>query len=115
MRVCAALKCFNSIESYLHHYLDQYSLLEKHVELHCDNCSGQNENRYMLWYSCKRVACVYHTSVALHFMLSGHTKFALDGNGLVKHRFNVCAVNFRADIQEVVTSSRKSNIVQLVG
>ena len=106
----------NSVISYLHHYFDQYGLREKHVELHCDNCSGQNKNRYMLWYLCWRVVCGYHTSVALHFMVSGHTKFAPDGNfGLIKRRFNVCAVDCLADIQEVVTSSSKSNIAQVVG
>ena len=40
----------NAVISYLHHYFENYGLGEKEVHLHCDNCSGQNKNRYVLAY-----------------------------------------------------------------
>eukprot|EP00064_Thunnus_orientalis_P012825 superscaffoldBa00002010_g12861 len=40
----------NAVISYLHHFFSQYGLREKHIQLHCDNCSGQNKNKVMLWY-----------------------------------------------------------------
>ena len=36
----------NAVISYLHHFFENYGLGEEHLSLHCDNCSGQNKNRY---------------------------------------------------------------------
>ena len=106
----------NAVISYLHHFFEAYGLGEDHVDLHCDNCSGQNKNRYVLWYFCWRVLNGYHKSVSVHFMVSGHTKFAPDGGfGLVKRRFTRTEVNCLEDIKNIVESSSKSNIAQIVG
>ena len=35
----------NSVISMLHHFFDQHSLGETKVELHTDNCRGQNKNK----------------------------------------------------------------------
>ena len=32
----------NAVISYLDHFLNEFSLGERHMSLHCDNCSGQN-------------------------------------------------------------------------
>ncbi|XP_042265228.1 uncharacterized protein LOC121895816 isoform X2 [Thunnus maccoyii] len=31
-------------------YAQQYRFGEKHIQLHCDSCSGQNKNKFVLWY-----------------------------------------------------------------
>ena len=43
----------NATISYLHHFLQNHGLKEKHVRLHADNCVGQNKNniviQYLIW------------------------------------------------------------------
>ena len=77
----------NSVISYLHHYFEKYGLGEKYVHLHCDNCNGQNKNRYvpyLMW----RVLTRRHKSISLNFLIIGHTKFAPDWCfGLLKQKF----------------------------
>ncbi|XP_055955107.1 uncharacterized protein LOC130010917, partial [Patella vulgata] len=46
----ASSKGSNSVINYLHHFFDNFGLGEKEAGLHCDNCSGQNKNRFVLWY-----------------------------------------------------------------
>ncbi|XP_044038134.1 uncharacterized protein LOC122869313 isoform X2 [Siniperca chuatsi] len=58
----------NAVIAYLHHFLSQYGLGEKHV-LHCDNCSGQNKNKkFMLWYLAWQCMVGLHDSVPLNFL-----------------------------------------------
>lgn len=40
----------NSVLSYLHHFFANYGLGEYSVDLRCDNCSGQNKNKFLLDY-----------------------------------------------------------------
>lgn len=47
--------------SYLHHLFSKYGLGENYVPLHCD-CSGQNTNKYMMWYG----GLVLHGGSPLH-------------------------------------------------
>ena len=106
----------NSVISYLHHFFSKYGLKERQVDLHCDNCAGQNKNRFMLWYLCWRTLHGHHKSVSLHFMVPGHTKFAPDACfGLIKKKFSVSEVNCLDDIKQVVTGSSKVNLAQVVG
>ena len=54
----------------MHHVLEKYGCGEGDLQLHADNCTGQNKNNanvhYMLW----RVMTGKHTTVELSFMLS---------------------------------------------
>ena len=38
----------NVVVNLLHHYLANYSLGEKHLHLHADNCVGQNKNNTLI-------------------------------------------------------------------
>ena len=38
----------NAVLSFLDHFFNTFGLGEERVELHCDNCSGQNKNRYAI-------------------------------------------------------------------
>ncbi|GFS23236.1 hypothetical protein ElyMa_001634900 [Elysia marginata] len=68
----------SSVISYLHFFSEHFGFGEQHVELHCDNCAGQNKNQYLLQYLAWRTMTGLHTDVDLHFMLLGHTKFSPD-------------------------------------
>ena len=39
----------NSVISYLHDYFANFGLGEV-ADLHCDNCGGQNKNKFLMWY-----------------------------------------------------------------
>ena len=42
----------NSIVSMLHHFFSTHSLDETHLQLHADNCAGQNKNKTVASYLC---------------------------------------------------------------
>jgi len=88
------------------------------VHLHCDNCSGQNKNRYMLWYLIWRCCLGLHHEITLNFLVTGHTKFAPDWCfGLFKHMFRRSSVSCLDDIAAVMRKSTVStlNVPQLAG
>ena len=108
----------SAVISFLHHYFASYGLGETKVHLHCDNCSGQNKNRIMMWYILWRCIHGLHRSVELHFMVVGHTKFAPDWCfGLLKQRYRRTPVSSLEEMAHVVSESTPSgiNIPQLVG
>ena len=77
-----------SIINYLHHFFESYGLGEYQADLHCDNCSGQNKNRFVLNYLAWRTNHKLHDKITLHFLITGHTKFAPNWCfGLFKQRF----------------------------
>ena len=78
----------NAVICYLHHFFANYGLGETSVHLHCDNCSGQNKNKFMIWYLAWRILSNLHTSITVNFMIAGHTKFAPDWCfGLLKQKY----------------------------
>jgi len=108
----------NAVISYIHHFFEKWGLGEKHLNLHCDNCSGQNKNNYVLWYLAWRVIKGLHSSITINFMVPGHTKFAPDWCfGLMKQTYRRTHVSSLADICNAVSSSTLTevNVPQLVG
>ena len=106
----------NAVVSYLHYFFQNYGLGETDVHLHCDNCSGQNKNRIVLWYCAWRVATGLHRSISLNFLVAGHTKFAPDWCfGLVKQAFRRHVVSSLQEMASVVNGSAVVNTAQLVG
>ena len=108
----------NVVISYIHHFLGTYGIREQHLLLNADNCSEQNKNNLMLHYSSWRVSSGLHTSVALSFLLVGHTKFAPDWClGLVKRKYRHTHVSSLQEIANVVTAPTQKgvNIAQLIG
>ena len=78
----------NSIISMLHYHLQHYGMGESRLQLHADNCSGQNKNRYVLEYLAWRVLAGLHDEIELSFLVVGHTKFSPDWCfGLFKRAF----------------------------
>lgn len=100
----SSTKGSNEVISYLHYFFNNFGVGETDVDLHCDNCSGQNKNNFMLWYGAWRVARMLHSTLSFHFLIVGHTKFAPDsGFGLIKQAFMKTRVNTLEDIAQVST------------
>ena len=100
----------------LHHFFETHGLGEKVVHLHADNCSGQNKNRYMMYYLMWRVLTRQHDQITISFLPVGHTKFFPDaGFGMLKKKFRMTKVDCLSDIATVVSQSATMNHPQLVG
>ena len=81
-------KGVNSVISLLDHFFANHGIGEKKVYLHCDNCSGQNQNNYLLWYLAWRVMHSLHLSMSPNFLIKGHIKFGPDWCfGLIKQNY----------------------------
>lgn len=106
----------NSVISYLHHYLNNFSFGETDLYMHADNCAGQNKNSTMLWYLLWRCINGYNNYIRLSFLISGHTKFSPDGGfGLIKRLYKRTRVNCLQDIVDVVNRSSEMNMAEVVG
>ena len=68
----------NNIISMLHHFLQTHNLGEANLHVHCDNCSGQNKNRFVMLYLCWRVMAGLNRSITVSFLIVGHTKSSPD-------------------------------------
>ena len=100
----------------LHHFFATFGLGEKVAHLHTDNCSGQNKNRYMMYYLMWRIATGQHNEITISFLPVGHTKFFPDaGFGILKRKFRLINVGCLSDIASVVDKSAAMNHTQLVG
>jgi len=106
----------NSIISMLHHFFEVHSFGETKVHLHADNCTGQNKNRFMMFYLMWRVLAGLHKEITISFLLVGHTKFSPDWCfGLFKRLFKRTKCGSIEDIAKVVDNSAVCNTPQLVG
>lgn len=78
----------------------------KHLRLHADNCSGQNKNRYVLFFIFFLVWCGEYESVELCFMVAGHTKNECDSAfGHIKRKFRESDVLTPTDMIRVISQS----------
>ena len=41
----------------LHHFLENYGVGKNHLELHADNCAGQNKNNHIAFFGMMYVSC----------------------------------------------------------
>lgn len=108
----------SAVISYLHYFFENYALGEVEVDLHCDNCSGQNKNNYVLAYLMWRTIVGLHQRISVHFLIAGHTKFSPDWCfGLLKKSFRRTDVSTLQELADCVKSSTRKNvnIPQIVG
>ena len=78
MRPINVYKGANSIISMLHHFFECHSHGERKVNLHADNCTGQNKNRFMMFYLVWRVLAGLHKEIIIPLLLVKHTKLSPD-------------------------------------
>ena len=100
----------NSVLSMIHAYLENKSYGEKEINLHCDNCAGQNKNKTMLHYLSWRCARGLNTSIKIHFMIAGHTKSLCDGCfGLIRIKYIRSDTHCSQQLNTLVNSSAVCN------
>ncbi|XP_050401016.1 uncharacterized protein LOC126817889 [Patella vulgata] len=79
--------------------------------MHCDNCTGQNKNKFVLSYLAWRVIHGLHKSITLNFLITGHTKFSPDWCfGLIKQKFRKSRVCSVAELADVVQQSTVTDV-----
>ena len=108
----------NCIVSMLHHFFKAHGLGESSVHLHTDNYTGQNKNRYMMYYYYLmwRVLTGQHKEMTVSFLPVGDTKFVPDWCfGLLKQRSFRTKIGNLDDIANCVSLSSSVNVPQLVG
>ena len=100
----------------LHHFFENHGFGETKVHLHADNCTGQNKNRFMMFYLTWRVLVGLHKEITISFLMVGHTKFSPDWCfGLFKQMYRKTKVGNIHDIADVVKQSATVNHPQLIG
>ena len=104
----------NSVVSMLHHFFETHSLGESKLELHADNCGGQNKNKTVVAYLCWRCIVGLHREILYTFMPAGHTRCQVDGFfGLIKQRYRRSYCDTLQHVEEVVNNSSFANFSQL--
>ena len=105
--------CMEGIPRQVNYLIDEshYGLGEKDVHPHCDNCSGQNKNQYVLAYLMGRVLTGRHKSISLNFLITGHTKFAPDWCfGLLKQKLRKEPVSSLKEMEATVRHSTLQDV-----
>lgn len=99
-------KNVNVVLSLLHDYLGRFPVCP-HLLIHADNCSGQNKNRWIVFYLVWRMFAFPHQSIDLDFMVAGHTKSGADGYfGLIKRK------HFRSEAVNTITQFAANVVVE---
>lgn len=84
--------------------------MQKKLIATADNCSGQNKNRFMVWYFLMRVVLSYEDSIELCFLIAGHTKNNVDGAfGYIKRELKKTNVHGPREKMEEVKRSSDTN------
>ena len=79
----------NETVSYLHHYFNSDNSVKcNDLNLHSDNCRGQNMNNAVVLYLCYRTLKGLNSNIQQSFMLPYNTRFGPDRCfGLVKLKY----------------------------
>ncbi|KAK3082426.1 hypothetical protein FSP39_014609 [Pinctada imbricata] len=102
----------NTVLTLLHHALSHYSFGENACNMHCDNCFGQNKNRFTLAYLCWRVMTGRHREITLNMQVPGHTKCLVDaGFSYVRKLYRRKDNDNIRDLKETVEKSSSGNKV----
>ncbi|KAI9327452.1 hypothetical protein BDR26DRAFT_923847 [Obelidium mucronatum] len=84
-------------------------------ELHAwaDNCSGQNKNRWSMYFYLLLVIMKGVSRVKLNFMVAGHTKFGPDANfGVIKRDFHSSNIWTPAQFADCVNRSEQNTAIK---
>ena len=81
-------KTGTTVFSMVHHFLaSAHATPHRVLQVNADNCSGQNKNRFMIWYFAWRVILRLTDEVQVSFLVAGHTKSLCDARfALIKRR-----------------------------
>src|ERR1043165_7217534 len=99
-------KGVNCTISLVWHAIQKYNRGEKKLIITCDNCVGQNNNNYSLFFYSWLINRGLYEEVELNFMIPGHTKFICDSCfGLIKIFYRKSKVNTIDDVVSVIDRS----------
>ena len=105
----------DEVISFLHDFLVNRKIQSPDIRIHADNCTGQNKNKYVMWYLIWLAATGRVRRIEFKFMIKGHTHFIVDsGIGHAKkelRRSDVFCLNHQA---EVINSSSTANKARAV-
>jgi hypothetical protein len=105
----------NEVISFLHDFLVNRQIQSQNIRIHADNCTGQNKNRYVLWYLIWLVATGRLKHVELKFMIKGHTHCVVDGGiGQTKKKLRRADVFCLDHWKEVIDQSSNTNQARIV-
>ncbi|XP_076088462.1 uncharacterized protein LOC143058871 [Mytilus galloprovincialis] len=112
LKDCADIKGPNATISMFDHAVECYGLNESECGIHCDNCPGENKNRYMTGYLAWRVLTGQHLKISLMMQFPGHTKCLVDaGFGQAKKLFRRSNCDTVSHLADVFRKSSSSNEV----
>ena len=104
-KACNTGKGGNTIISFLHHFLATHGFGEASVHFHADNSSGQNKNRFLMYYFMWRILAGLHQEIKISFLPVGHTKFSPDWCfGLMKRQYRKTNIGCLNDIVAAVNT-----------
>ncbi|KAK3109177.1 hypothetical protein FSP39_024721 [Pinctada imbricata] len=101
----------NGVISMLHHCLQQNGFGEEECIIHCDNCAGENKNRYVLGYLSWRTLIGLHKKITLSMQVPYHGRCLVDaGFGHIKRLYRRTDVDSLSSMINAVDKSAKSNV-----
>ena len=105
----------NEVISFLHNFLSTRAIPTPTINLHADNCRGQNKNKYVMWYLIWLAATNRVKHVEFKFMIKGHTQFIVDSNiGHIKRNLRQNDVFCLDHWKGVIDSSAAINTAKVV-
>ncbi len=105
----------NEVISFLHDFLVGRELKTPNIRIHADNCTGQNKNRYVMWYLVWLAATGKVKRIEYKFMIKGHTHFLADsGIGHAKKELRRSDVFCLDHWAEVINRSSVVNKARVV-
>lgn len=88
---------------------------KKKIEMWCDNCTGQNKNKMLIFAMLYLVASGWFESIECRFLVSGHSFMPCDQDfAMIEKRKKKVASMVSSDIKELIQSSKLSNPFKVV-
>lgn len=105
----------NEVISFLHEFLSTREAKTQSIMIHADNCTGQNKNKYVIWYLIWLAATGRIKRIELKFMIKGHTHFIVDsGIGHTKRELRRSDVFCLDHWAKVINRSATRNKARIV-
>ncbi len=105
----------NEVISFLHQFLVNRKIQTPDIRIHADNCTGQNKNKYILWYLTWLVTTGRLRHIELKFMIKGHTHSIVDGGiGQMKKELRRSDVFCLEHWSHVINQSASANRAEAV-
>ena len=105
----------NEVISFLHDFLVNRQIQSQSIRIHADNCTGQNKNKYVMWYLIWLVTTGRIKHIELKFMIKGHTHCVVDGGiGQTKKELRRSDVFCLDHWKDVINHSASTNRAKIV-